>query len=125
MQLPQLAQQLRLRLIDGKLLPLDVYRSARIPLSRQQHSRLVLIEAEKHGSRLESFSRRRVGVVRHVPEKVSVGATAPRALFSDCFTPEMKKIKLFSYSLPDQRAALRMFCYLGKKKTSHVVGAEV
>lgn len=27
----------------------------------------------------------------------------------------MKKIKLFSYSLPDQRAALRMFCYLGKK----------
>lgn len=65
MQLPQLVQQLWFGLVDGQLFPLDVYRSADISLSRQQHSRLVLIESEEDRPRLEFLSRRRVGVVGH------------------------------------------------------------
>ncbi len=71
-KLPQLVQQLRFGLVDGKLFPLDVYGGGRISLSRQQHSRLILIETEKNGPRLESFRRRRVGVVWHGLEKVTL-----------------------------------------------------
>lgn len=69
MQLPQLVQQLRFSLIDGQPFPLDVYRSdGDILLPGQQHSRLISIEAEENRPRLEFLSRRRVGVVGHVPE---------------------------------------------------------
>ena len=71
MKLPQLGQQLRLGLVDGKLFPLDVYRGGRIPLSGQQHPRSALIEAEKNRARLESFGRRRVGVVGHGLERAT------------------------------------------------------
>lgn len=73
-KLSQLVQQLRFRLVDGKLFPLDFYRSGCISLSRQQHSRLILIETEKNRPRLKPFSRRRVGVVGHGLEKVTLGA---------------------------------------------------
>lgn len=72
-KLPQLVQQLRFSLVDGQPFPLDVYRSGgNILLPGQQHSRLPLIEAEENRSRLEFFSRRRVGVVGHVLERVAV-----------------------------------------------------
>ena len=78
MQLSQLVEQLRFGLIDGKLFPLDVYRSGCISLSRQQHSRLILIQAEENRPRLEFFGRRRVGVVGHGLERVAVVAEASR-----------------------------------------------
>lgn len=72
-KLPQLVEQLRFSLVDGQPFPLDVYRSdGDIFLPGQQHSRLVLIETEENRPRLEFFSRRRVGVVGHVLEKVAV-----------------------------------------------------
>lgn len=81
MQLSQLVQQLRSGLVDGKLFPLDVYWSGGIPLSGQQHSRLILIETEENGPRLEFFSRRKVGVVGHGLEKVSPIVKALRLVF--------------------------------------------
>lgn len=73
MKLPQLVQQLRFSLVDRQPFPLDVYRSGGdILLPGQQHSRLILIEAKENGPRLKFFSRRRVGVVGHVLERVAV-----------------------------------------------------
>lgn len=85
MKLSQLVQQLRFRLVDRELLPLDFYRSGCISLSRQQHSRFILIETEKNRPRLEFLSRRRVGVVGHGLEKVTPVAGTSAALSSDCF----------------------------------------
>ena len=84
-KLSQLVQQPRSRLVDRKLFPLDFYRSAHVSLPRQQHSRFVLLEAEQNGARLESFSRRRVGVVGHDGPDVTVGAKTSNASSSDFF----------------------------------------
>ena len=81
MQLSQLVQQLRSGLVDGKLFPLDVYWCGHIPLSGQQHSRLILVETEENGPRLELFSRREVGVVGHGMVKVPPIVKASRLVF--------------------------------------------
>lgn len=84
MELSELVQQLRFRLVDWKLLPLDVNRSGHIvgivSLSGQQHSTFVFLQAEKHGPRLEFLGRRRVGVVGHGPVKVGPVGEALRLL---------------------------------------------
>lgn len=72
MELPQLVHQLGFRLVDGKLFPLDFYRSGCISLSRQQHSRFILIVTEENRPRLEFFSRWMVVVVGHGLEKVTL-----------------------------------------------------
>lgn len=125
MQLSQLVQQLGFGLVDGKLFPLDFYRSGCISLSRQQHSRFILIETEKNWPRLEFFSRRRVGVVGHVLEKVTVIAKPPRLFLQRRLKTKRKK-KVF-FVLTDRHASVTADVLLSLRKRPHVVnlGAHV
>lgn len=107
MKLPQLVQQLWFRLVDGQPFPLDVYRSGGdIFLPGQQHSRLILIEAEENRPRLEFLSRRRVGVVGHVLEKVAVIVKKINVLCLSSLSNRRLQ-KLYYYSQADW-----MLCYL-------------
>lgn len=85
MKLSQLVQQLWFGLINWKLFPLYFYRSGGIPLPRKQHSRLILVETEKNGPRLKFFSRRRVGVVGHGLEEVSLVVKSSQRLLKNYF----------------------------------------
>lgn len=116
MQLSQLVQQLRFRLVDGKLFPLDVYRSGCISLSRQQHSRFLLIETEENRPRLEFLRRRRVGVVGHGLEKVTLVAEPLRRFFG-----RQKERRKVLFMLTDRRASVTADVLLPLQKRPHVV----